>query len=222
MSITAGLATAGGPVNTATLVIAHAVVAGPGNRVLVFGLGNRFDETAATVVSDIGGALTKVIRHPNGTAQSAELWILKNPAVGTHTVTCTTTNSPARMRGSVVTLFGVDQVTTTRTPATFNGNATTPTVTATTVAGDVVLDVLAGKAPVGSLTVGAGQTLLDSDIGDDTTNAVVYGFSLEEATGTSTAMSWTRGSNDSNAHIGVPFIPAVAAAPGRLTTCLAA
>lgn len=223
MSITAGAATAGVSVNANTLVIAHAVVAGAGNRVLVLGLGNRFDETALSVVSDVGGAFTKVIRHPNSTAQSAELWILKDAAVGTHTVTVTTTTGPARMNGALVTLFGVDQTTTVRAAASAAVTSATPSVVATTLAGDLVVDVLAGKAPVNTLVVGAGQTDLHSSIGDNTSaNAVVFGFSFEEATGVSTTMSWTRGTSDSNAIVGVPFIPAAIAAPGRLTTCLAA
>lgn len=129
-------------------------------------------------------ALTSVRYESDTNARAVSIWELANPSVGTFSL---------RIEGSgdrtyrvlVTTLNGGGESVVRGTVNGATGFTATPTVTVTTVAGDLVFDV--GNT-ISAPTVGAGQT--------EQMNVDTYSVgSIETASGTSTVMSWSQASN---------------------------
>lgn len=136
------------------------------------------------------------------------------PSTGSNTLAFTTSLSGQR-RGAAYSVTGADQTTGVRTAssATDSGDASAVSNTVTTQSGDYVVDwvyVFEDPGP----TVGSGQTQrLNQNFG-----ALEYLCSSEQtASGTSTVMSWSDGSNTFNwMSWAVPIIPSGGGA-GRTT-----
>ena len=119
------------------------------------------------------------------------LWRLVAPNTGTSNIVVTGGDSV--YSAEVFSLYGVDQTTPERGTPTYthdvSNTSSSVTATLTTVAGDMCCDggVHGGGNP--SLTIGAGQTLVDNGSDGD----YRYVGSYEAASGTSTVMSWSNG-----------------------------
>ena len=128
-------------------------------------------------------ALTSVASQGDGNTRGVSVWELENPSVGTYTLRVEAT-ADRTYRLLVTTLNGNGDAVVRGTAVSASGFNTTPTVTVTTVASDLVFDV--GNT-IASPTVGAGQT--------QQMNVDTYSVgSLETASGTSTVMSWSMSS----------------------------
>jgi hypothetical protein len=166
-----------------SLTWSHTVASGT-NRALFVEL--VIDGLGASVTSlKYGGVdLTQVGRATGNHA--VEIWCLLSPAVGTANVVVSfgTTTTPAA--GGATTFNGVDQMAPTGTFAGASGTSTTASVTATSMNGNLVIDVTNwDNNPVG-FTIGSGQTQEWTQ-----TSAVERGVSTTKAGATSVTMSST-------------------------------
>ncbi len=166
-----------------SLTWSHTVSAGS-NRVLVVELAIDGLGAPASSVTYGGVALTQIGR---GTGNHAvELWALINPTVGTANVVASFSGSTAAA-GGASTFNGVAQTIGTAfgTFVSATGTGTTASVTASSAAGEQVIDVLYWRnSPATSATPGAGQTANWSQ-----TNTTMGGGSSLEAGATSVVMS---------------------------------
>jgi len=124
-------------------------------RVVVLSVGN-----ISSVSSDVDGAFTLLQAFDGGDGTSVEIWYLKNPTAGAHTITVTADATNRRAGGGAVTYGNVDQTTPFGTPATASGTSTTPSVTVSSASGEIVLDIMVSKNSAGGTTptVDASQT----------------------------------------------------------------
>ncbi len=183
--------------NVASLTSASWTIAGS-NRYLVASAnsaaGTTVDPTAVrwggsggTAMSKQGASLTY-----NSAIRRMSCWTLLAPTAQSSTLYCLWPSNQDNTALMGVSATGVNQSTPTGTIASATGASQTPTVNATTVADDFVIDMVGywsdGTTPL--LTVGAGQTsrleIEGSPFLDD-----AWGMSTETATGTSTTMSWS-------------------------------
>lgn len=156
-----------------------------------------------------GVALTKAADADDGGNRcAAEVWYLVNPSAATAdlVVTCT---SARRIQWTAYCLTGVAQGTPVGTGVTATGNDTTPTVAASSAAGELVIDAVAALADTDTLsgltlTVGAGQTQTGQGLASSGAPAV-RGGSSREAGGSSVTMSWTLSTTTRWAIAAVPF-----------------
>lgn len=157
-----------------------------------------FQGTAVTGVSVTynGVAMTQV-----GTATVSNvttyMFSLTAPPSGAQNVIASWTGSQSGWMHTR-TYTGVDQSTPKGTPVTATGTSTTPSVTATSAVGELVVDVTTANA---ALTIGAGQTSRYIE-----TTVVATGGS-EEAGAASVVMSWSQASA-AWASVAVPLKPA--------------
>lgn len=130
-------------------------------------------------------------------------FMLAAPATGSNSVNLTTGPSSAtELTGAAISFTGCDQTTPAGTPAVATGNSTTPSVTVSSAAGEIVVDNLS-ILHSGTLTVGAGQT--------EKWNAIASGFtkyagSSEPGAGSNT-MSWLNSTAQTWALSGIPVRP---------------
>lgn len=171
--------------NVSTRTWSHTV--GSGNsRILVVGI--ALADTSVTVNSvTYGGApLTKITSI--GTGNTAELWYLLAPPVGTANIVASW--STARdMTGWSGSFTNVDQYSPVRNSAVASGTSTTPTVTVAAAEGDLVVDTLSANGDAGSLSVGPGQTPLCSGTTGNTGSDCLGASSIEPGAA-SVTMSW--------------------------------
>ena len=169
--------------SAASLTWSHTVSAGS-NRVLVVELAIDGLGAPASSVTYGGVALTQIGR---GTGNHAvELWALINPTVGTANVVASFSGTTAAA-GGASTFNGVAQTIGTAfgTFVSATGTGTTASVTASSAAGEQVIDVLYWRnSPATSATLGAGQTANWSQ-----TNTTMGGGSSLEAGATSVVVS---------------------------------
>ena len=166
-----------------SLTWSHTVSAGS-NRVLVVELALDGLGAPASSVTYGGVALTQIGR---GTGNHAvELWALINPTVGTANVVASFSGTTAAA-GGASTFNGVAQTIGTAfgTFVSATGTGTTASVTASSAAGEQVIDVLYWRnSPATSATPGAGQTSYWSQ-----TNSTMGGGATLEAGAASVVMS---------------------------------
>lgn len=174
---------------SSTLTWSHTVGAAGSDRILVVGVSLKTN----TVVSGVtygGQALALVpnsaVVHSGG--KRVELWYKVAPLTGANNVVVSMPSS-VHMIGGATSWTGVHQTTPLGTAATAALTTGTGTVDVTSVSGDVVVDTLSTAS---TMTVGAGQT--------QRWNLSQAGFkgagSTEDATTTTTTMSWTFVSGD--------------------------
>lgn len=180
-----------------TLETASWAVGGSNRYLLVFvgsGAGTPVDPSAVKWGGSGGTSLTQKGSTLNmGTNAKWSCWELIAPTAQTSTVHVTWGSSQDERWIIAISFTTTDQTTPTRTVATATGTSTAPSVNATSVSGDLVVDGVAFLDTDGgsrTLTVGASQTSRQEIEGAD----LVYegaGVSTEAATGTSTTMSWS-------------------------------
>jgi hypothetical protein len=112
------------------------------------------------------------------------------PSTGSNTFTVNYSNSGSNCYDQAIagiSLTGVDQTTPIGTAATATGLTSTPTVTVTSAANEMVVDVAASSTTL-TFAVGAGQTQRANLTGG---SAFMYLLSSTEPGAASTTMSWT-------------------------------
>jgi hypothetical protein len=184
------MAISAGPVATHSWDSAHnAVVDGvitvPAgtNRILVVSSAD-FEPGGNTamdgVSSDLDGAFTQVGSNVNIDNANASLWYLLNPTEGEHTLTPSygdgAGNTPNGLSAHAWT--GVHQTTPFGTAATDTGTSTSPSVTATTAEGEVVIDTVAIQPSV-TYAVGADQTQIANNFAS-ASNTIRLGASYQD------------------------------------------
>jgi hypothetical protein len=188
-NVTFDAATSGGVASGGTTVtISHTTGSGS-NRLMLVGVSHNLDDPTISSVTYGGTALTA-----QGTAQTSDfrtrIYSLIAPATGTANVVVTL---PATIQKGVIiniaTFANVNQTTPLGTVAAASGDSAAPLVAVTSVADDLVYDVLCTEVGSGGITAGAGQTLNGTQPADF--NLVVLRSSRETATTTSTTMSYS-------------------------------
>jgi hypothetical protein len=218
------MAISAGPVATVIWDSAHnAVVAGVitvpagSNRILIVSSAD-FEPGGNTamdgVSSDLDGAATQLGSNVNLDNANASLWYWLAPTEGEHTLTPSygdgASNSPNPLGAHAWT--GVHQSTPFGTPATATGTSDSPSVTATTASGEVVIDTVAIE-PSRSYAVGADQTQIVTNTFTDT-NSIRMGSSYQ-AGADGGVMTATLGSSADWATIAASMKPAAEAATTR-------
>jgi hypothetical protein len=172
--------------------------------VLVIALGGRLAEAAvcaggtttcgpATNVTYNGTSLIFYGSSTNGTVRS-EIWYLTAPAAGTHNVVVTAAGA-TDVTATSMSFTGVDQATPLGTLVSAIGTDTAPTVTATTVIGEPVFDVV-GAVGTTTPTAGAAQTVRQTNNTSTGLNRVVVASSTAAGQPGPVTMSWTIPSAD--------------------------
>jgi hypothetical protein len=152
---------------------------------LVFG-----SAVAPTGVSYNSVALTSQAGVSDGNTRHASIWDLLAPTVGTFNVTITaSTGENATCAVVVRTLQGIDTATPRGTAQTFGGFNSNRSVTLTTAVDDVVIDIIGNINTLTPTDARATQYNAVNAVG--TTDVA---SSIKVATGTSTVMHWTHGS----------------------------
>ena len=128
-------------------------------------------------------------QNGQSTQTRIEIWRLIAPASGTAAVTVTM-SAAAVFGGGAASFSDVDQTTPLGTFAGDGDNTTTPTVTVTSAAGELVFDTVGARGDATALTVGAGQTQLWNYTTGSTVGHVIGGGSTEPGAA-SVTMSWT-------------------------------
>jgi len=141
------------------------------------------------------------------TGVHVELWGLKNPASGSHNVVVSFDGSNDVGAGSM-TFDGVHQTTPTGTfvgnDSDAGGSTTTPSVTLSSAAGEVVVDVL-GQNFGASMTAGGGQTDRWNQGGSQLFDT---GAGSTKAGASSVTMQWTLDSAQQWTIAAIPLKPA--------------
>jgi hypothetical protein len=193
----------GGPtLDTATTYQLHTATANPwtnsftvgnnSNRYLIVAVtnGSNCDPSAVTY----GGSRLQLIGPPTYVSQDNMWWYaMPAPAIGANNLVITPDavtdcGTSSTFDVMVDSWYNVNQTTPYGTFSYTNGGSGTPSLSATSVSGRIVVD---GVYSVGAttLTKSAGQTLATSVA--DTTNSVAIGSSYKTAAGATTTMSWT-------------------------------
>ena len=166
------------------------------NRLIVVNvsLRNSAGESVASVVSNVGGALTlKTSVEASATEARAELWYLIGPSTGVHVITVTF-SADVRSIVSSHCYRNVHQSVPFGTAATASelagSTGETATVDATSAVGELVIDVLA-RVDIDAITAGAGQTEMVNTVTTDEIASlnIRAGVSREDGAATVT-MSW--------------------------------
>ena len=175
--------------NTNSLAWSHIIEPGS-NRMLLVSITKRAIITVGTVTYG-GVGLTKLAEAEAGIGNfpHAELWYLLEPAVGTNDIVATLSNTSAIdfWQASAIDWIGINQTTPFGTPATAGGTNGNASVTATAMANDLVIDVLAYDHHSSNAMVGPGQIAKWSDSCDLNWK----GAGSTEAGAASVIMSWT-------------------------------
>ena len=172
---------------TASLVFSHQIIGGANLYLTVATMCDTGNVTPGVSGVTYAGVAMTLLATTEDAYLEAKLWGLKAPALGTNNVVVTVSASRPVM-ACASSRKNVDQTTSTRTPAGASASGTLSTVTPTTIAGDVVVDVLCMGVPLTNLAVGAGQT---ARFLNDDANPPEGGSSDETAIGASTAMTWS-------------------------------
>lgn len=158
------------------------------------GANTPVDPSAVKVGGSGGTAMTQKGATQNvGANVKVSAWGLANAPAGSTTSYVSWASNQDETALVAASYAGVDTSTPNRTVATATGSNATPSVAATSVSGDLVVDVagfLDGNGAALTLTVGASQTSHGEVEGANLTFEGL-GTSHEAATTTSTTMSWT-------------------------------
>jgi hypothetical protein len=178
------------------------------NSALVVGVANAGTLSSSMACTYNSVSMTSLASKNDGaSASSSQMFILKNPTVGTNSVSCTGTSGD--YVGQSQSWFGVNQTTPNRTAFTANdgGSGTVSpasVVVSNAISGDVVIDSATAFSVV--ITVGAGQAS-QYYVHNPAGNFFDYGSSSISATG-STTMQWTYTGTKFWSEIGFALIPA--------------
>lgn len=206
-AITADAATSASTAAATATTLSWSHTVSGSDRILIVGVSVN-GNTAVSTVTFAGTALTNIASANQGSSVSVSLWYLVNPAAGTGTVTVTTSGS-ARFVAGAVSYTGVNQSSPLGTAVTDKGSASSASLTTTSVANDLVVDLLAhrGDLTTNPITPGAGQTARwnTRTTMDSATTGVTGGAS--EKAGAAVTMTWTWPTSRAWAAIAVPLKP---------------
>lgn len=172
--------------STSTLTVSHTVTGS--NRVLIVVTissggndctGITYGGVALTAISGWAGCATGITACQQG-------WYLVAPATGANNIVATFGATETTVRMVATSWNGVHQTTPLGTAAFSSAYSATPSATVTTVSGDMVVDAARASNEV---TADASQALRVTSEG-----SVLFRSSSEQATSTSTVMSWTTAS----------------------------
>ncbi len=191
MAVSVDSTSTGVGTSTNNVTFSHTTTAA-GDRLMLVGV--SMDANGGETVTSVnygGQSLTLVVSRVGGSAPARiEIWQLVNPNAGTANVVVNLSGNADGVSIGATTFTGVDQTTALGTFVSDIGTSNAPTVNVSSVAGELVYDVVAGKDS-GTLTQGAGQTeLWDVDAGGQSRGA----SSIETGAATVT-MSWAKGSS---------------------------
>ena len=184
---------------TGPITVSHTTGTGS-NRLMLVGISQK--NKLVTSVTYGGVALTLVGENIAGGNARVHIYRLLNPPSGTANVVVNFSANPDK--GAIVgvtTFSGVDQTTPLGTFVSAQGNASDPSVTATSAVGELVFDVVSKRNQ--TLTVGAGQT----QRWNIASASEITGASSTETGSASVVMSWTASSSD-QAIAAIPIKPA--------------
>src|SRR5688572_8071470 len=164
----------------------------------------NYKQSVATVVaaSYAATAMTLVAGPIRSSANTVYLYKLESPPAGAQTWSYTLDRNSVDRCVTIATFTGSLTASALRTAATATGSSTAPSVAVTSVAGDLVWDVMTFTDSPTAATPGADQTQAVEIVGEDCQIA----NSTETAAGVSTTMSWTLGASRDWATIGVAII----------------
>ena len=177
------------------------------SRLLIVGVSLRKnDKTYVSGVTYGGTALTQLGSQAGGGADmEAQIWYLKAPATGTANIVVSLSNTVTLVAAGI-SFVGVHQTNTFGTPAGAQATDTSPSVTVSSAANEVVIDVLAAAGDAGTPTEGSGQTAQWNDA-TGAAAADVVGAGSTEAGASSVPMSWTLPNSKKWAVYAVPIKP---------------
>ncbi len=187
-----------------------------GSNLLLVGIVSNHASIRRTVssVTYNGVAMTRVDAQIWGSFGNTELWYLLNPTADgvSHNVVITMSGTGANVMACAIDVSGVDGTTPLGTAVKASGTGTTVTVTASSAAGEVVVDCAgspgdAGPSGFGYSAVGAGQTMIENTQSGTTASDALIGMS-REAGAASVVMSWTQGAAKAYGTVAVPLKPA--------------
>lgn len=199
-----------------TTTFSHATGAGCNNGVIFVAVflnaASLPTITGITYNSVALGAVTPTATATNIPGdRNVSLWYLKAPATGSNDVAITLSGNADETAAIAATFCGVNQGTAIGSSVTANGNDTTPTVDATSAAGELVIDAVFVRGDTGqTLTAGGGQSDRANFCYNSDCTEWVMAMSSEAGAATTT-MSWTAISANW-ATIAVPIKPAASAA----------
>lgn len=200
--ISHGLITANGT----SLGFAHTTTTDP----LIVAVHLQSNTATITALTHGAAALTRIARLVIG-SRAHEWWALAAPVAAAATLTITTDLSTT-MCAAARNVSGVDTAALFgQTPIGTSGTSAAPSVAVPSVAGALVLDLVANSTANQTFTPGAGQTLDFAQTGA-TTHARAAGSA--EAGAASVTMSWTLGSSSTwtISGLSVPAVGAVTSA----------
>lgn len=136
-----------------------------------------------------GSALTSRASISDGNSRVAQMWDLPSPSAGTFNLTVT--NGGASITPVIVvrTLSGINTSSPRGTAQTYGGFAGNRSVTLTTAAGDVGIDIIGN---INTLTTTDSRSTDYNGV--DVVGTTDVASSVKTATGASTAMNWTHAS----------------------------
>lgn len=187
------------PVGTPTLVIVSVEIGSDSPVVVGTPL---YASTAMTLVA---GPID------TGDAPQSRLYAykLESPPAGAQLFSVTLDKANVARQVTVATFTGTPTASATRTPADAQdagSGSTTPSVAVTTVAGDLVYDIMGHSGGTTTRVAGADQTKLWEFYTTSGGNNVGAAASTETASGVTTTMSWTLGATRPWAIIAIPVI----------------
>lgn len=201
---------------------AFTIAAGATKAVIFAFIRNTASQTVGS--ASVGGSAASQVSNgaqSNGVACRIEAWEIANPPTGSVTFTVTlASGATARFDAVCVSITGGTSLRaqSTGNAAIASGTSTSATVTATSAAGDLVLQATAAQEDAsGTLTIvpgaSSGQTAIVSTLRTGTTGAsdVVGAASYIAATGASQALTSTLNTSRAWATIGVAVTPTVGA-----------
>jgi hypothetical protein len=202
---TSSAATASG--GSSNLTFAHTVNS-VGDPILIvdIAVAHGGGSDPVTSVTYGGQSLTLAASANTPNTQSADIWYLLGPTVGTANVTINLSSS-SNVVASATDYFGVNQATPFGLSATATGTAgSSPSVTVVSLLGQVVVDSLAVQGNSLSIAPSAsGETQLWSQATGTTASDVLGGGSSAPG-GLLTTMSWTETANHNWALAAIPLL----------------
>lgn len=155
---------------------------------------------------------TAAVAIDDATWVRAEIWKLANPATGSNTLSV---SNGGPTRTAIAAISFVDADSTFRSSSTATGTSANPSVSGiTTVAGDIVVGVLATDNSSGATSPGGTQIAEDEDAGSDED----YSWQYVVATGTSTDLTWTSSGSGAGWVIAYVVVKQLSAGGGNYAT----